>query len=87
MHSNTAFWLAERAPASFSYSAKTTDFALPLFHFKMDDIMNKTHQDKIALKYLIVDGFGHVNMQIDSVFLANLLIYIYFLFRRIVKKL
>ena len=52
----------------FSHSAKTSDFALPRFHFKMDNIMKETHQDKMALTFFIVDRFERVNMQIESVF-------------------
>ena len=63
--------MGERVPASFSHSAKTSDFAQLRFQFKMDDIMKKTHQDKMALTFLIVVGFGLVNMQIYSVFPGN----------------
>ena len=45
---------AKRAPASFSHSAETSEFALPRFRFKMADIVKKT-QDKMALIFLIVD--------------------------------
>ena len=39
----------------------TSDFAWPRFHLKMADIMKKT-QDEMALIFLIVDGFGSLNM-------------------------
>ena len=52
----------------------------------MANIMKKT-QDKMALIFLIVDGFGCLNIQIDSVFTDNSAGVIGFLFRRLVKTL
>ena len=85
LHCNPAFLVAERAPASFSHSAKTNDFALPHFRFKMADIMKTKQQDKMALTFLIVNGFGHLNMEIDSVFSGESVDAIVFLFGRKVK--
>ena len=86
LHCNPAFWLAERGPASFSNSAKTNDFAWPRFCFTMADIMKKKQQDKMALTVLIVDGFGRLNMQIDSVFSGESVdVIVVFFFGRKVK--
>ena len=78
--------MSERTPASFSQSAKTSDFAWPRFHFKMDDIMKKT-QDKMALQFLIVDGFGCINMHINWVSPGKSADIIEFLFWCIIKML
>ena len=47
----------------------------------------KNQQDKMALIFLIVDGFGSLNMQIDSVFSSESAGVIVFLFGSIVKNL
>ena len=47
----------------------------------MADIMKETHQDKMALKFLIVDRLGRVNMHTDSVFPGESADIIGFLFR------
>ena len=52
----------------------------------MADIMKNT-RDKMALIFLIEDGFGSLNVQIDSVFSGESAGVIVFLFRCIVKKL
>ena len=51
----------------------------------MADIMKET-QDKMALLILIVDEFGSLNMQIDSVLCNKFAGVIRFLFGCIVKK-
>ena len=79
---NPAFRLAERPPPSFSHSAETNYFARPRFRLKMADIMKKKQQNKMALTFLIVDGFGHLNMQIDSVLSGESVDVIVFLFGR-----
>ena len=49
--------------------------------------MKKTSQEKMALRFLIVDRFGRVPMQIDSVFPGECADIIVSLFQSIVKML
>ena len=56
--------MREHQPCFRTVQKNPSVFARLHFRFKMDDTMKKTQQDKMALKFLIVD----VNMQIDQGF-------------------
>ena len=63
--------MVERAPASFSHSAESSDFARPRFHLKMAEIMMKMQLDKMGVIFLFVDRFGSLNVQIDTVLFSE----------------